>query len=323
MTTPRPVQGMQATIYLLPNLITAASLFCGLLAIKLSIDGRIANVGPAHHAFALAAYAIIFAAFCDGLDGSVARLTRTQSSFGVQLDSLCDCVSFGAAPAIVVYNFCLFGLGRIGLAVCFLFMICGALRLARFNVQASKGRTNGNFTGIPIPMAAVPVAVCILAYQDLLELGKKISSGVGSSGHLNPALGNSLNTSLLTEDSPVSLKSILGSEFFEPLAQWVSIPAVRDIFFASTLVFLAFGMISTFEYVSTKSMKFSAKHPFRLLAIVLTLIVILFSFEVTLSLAFLMILYCLHGPFLWLFFKRDKAQEDAELFHSTSEDENK
>jgi CDP-diacylglycerol---serine O-phosphatidyltransferase len=299
----RPVQGMQATIYLLPNLITAASLFCGLLAIKLSIDGRIANVGTSHASFTLAAYALIFAAVCDGLDGSVARLTRTQSSFGVQLDSLCDCVSFGAAPAVVIYNFCLYGMGRFGVAVCFLFMICGALRLARFNVQASKGKANGNFTGIPIPMAAVPVAVCLLAYQDILEFGKEVASTNG----------------LFTEETPFSLKSLFGPEFFQIIASWAAMPRVRDGFFATILVFLAFGMISTFEYISTKGMKFSAKKPFRSLAIVLSLVVFLFSFEFTLSLAFLMILYCLHGPFLWLFFKRDHAKEDEDLFEASQD----
>ena len=102
---------VKSSIYLLPNLITSASLFFGLLAIKYSIDGR---MNGNMQEFVFAAYAILAAGLCDGLDGSVARLTHTQSSFGVQLDSLCDLVSFGIATAIVIYNYALNDFFRLG-----------------------------------------------------------------------------------------------------------------------------------------------------------------------------------------------------------------
>ena len=155
---------VKSSIYLLPNLITSASLFCGLLAIQYSIDGR---MNGNMQEFVFAAYAILAAGLCDGLDGSVARLTHTQSSFGVQLDSLCDLVSFGIAPAIVIYNYALNDFFRLGFCVAFIFAACGALRLARFNVQSEMGKTSGNFTGLPIPMAAAPLAVFIMAQNEL------------------------------------------------------------------------------------------------------------------------------------------------------------
>lgn len=282
---PQGRRGVKAGIYLLPNLITATSLFLGFLAIKLSFEGRLLE-GFSNN-FVLAAYAIIGAAVCDGLDGSVARITRTQSQFGVQLDSLCDLVSFGVAPGIVMYNMTLHQLGRVGFAVAFLFALCGALRLARFNVMASRGKASGNFTGIPIPMAAIPVCVCILAYHELLmwsaEAGYK--------------------------DWAVQIAATLTN------------PLVRDWTFAAILFVLALGMISTFEYVSTKNIKLPRKRPFRFLAVVLMSIGLLATLEFTLTLAVLMLVYCLHGPVMWLFFKRDKGADEEDVFTSGIDDE--
>ncbi len=280
-----PRKGVKAGIYLLPNLITAGSLFLGILAMHLAIEGRLLE-GFSNN-YVMAAYAIIGAAICDGLDGSVARITRTQSAFGVQLDSLCDLVSFGVAPGIVMYNMALHELGRVGFAVSFLFALCGALRLARFNVMAQKGRASGNFMGIPIPMAAIPVCVCILAYHELLlwaEGGEQAAWAVAA-------------------------------------AQWLTEPAARNWVFASILFVLSLGMISTFEYVSTKNMKLPRKRPFRFLALVLMCLVMLFTLEFTLTLAILMLVYCLHGPVMWLFFKRDRGMEEEELFTSGQEDD--
>ena len=96
----------------------------------------------------------------DVLDGRVARLTRSTSEFGVQYDSLCDLVSFGLAPAFM-YQFGLSDAGRIGWIVCFVFLACGALRLARFNVKSSIGKAEDDFTGLPIPMAASVPAVFV------------------------------------------------------------------------------------------------------------------------------------------------------------------
>ena len=100
------------------------------------------------------------------MDGRVARLTKGTSEFGVQYDSLCDLVSFGVAPALLAYMFSLKDLGKLGLMLCFFFLACGALRLARFNVQSAIGKASGDFTGLPIPMGALTISTVIIATKD-------------------------------------------------------------------------------------------------------------------------------------------------------------
>jgi CDP-diacylglycerol--serine O-phosphatidyltransferase len=143
-------------IYVLPNLMTTANLFSGFYAVILAIKGE----------FIYAAWAIVAAAIFDLLDGRLARLTRSTSKFGAEYDSLCDLVSFGMAPAIMMYLWALQPFGRIGWLSCFLYCACGALRLARFNVQANVVEKNF-FQGLPIPMAAGIVASAVLAFHDL------------------------------------------------------------------------------------------------------------------------------------------------------------
>ena len=143
-------------IYVLPNLMTTANLFCGFYAVILAIKGQMVY----------AAWTIVAAAVFDLLDGRLARLTRATSKFGAEYDSLCDLVSFGMAPAIMMYQWALQPFGRIGWLACFLYCACGALRLARFNVQANIVEKN-YFQGLPIPMAAGIVASAVLAFQDL------------------------------------------------------------------------------------------------------------------------------------------------------------
>lgn len=262
--------------YLLPNLVTATSLFFGLLAINYSIDGRIShNVEK----FALAAYALLAAAVCDVLDGSIARLTRTQSSFGVQLDSLCDMVSFGIAPAIIAYNFTLHEFSRLGFCVAFIYAACGALRLARFNVQSSMGKASGNFTGIPIPMAAAPIAVYLMAQ---VELAKWTPTT-----HAN---------------------------WEWEMAKVLTTPMVSSITLLVVMFLLALGMISTFEYLSHKAIKLPRKRPFRVLAGVVIICALFLNLQFVLSLTLLLFVYCLHGPVLWLFTRKDRAAEEEEIF---------
>jgi CDP-diacylglycerol--serine O-phosphatidyltransferase len=141
-------------IYLLPNLFTTAAMFSGFYAIVASIGGR----------YTEAAIAVFVAGLLDGLDGRVARLTGTQSEFGVQYDSLSDLVSFGLAPALVLYTWSLSSLreygtvwGKIGWAAAFIYAACGALRLARFNTQVAV-IDKRYFQGLPSPAAA---AVCM------------------------------------------------------------------------------------------------------------------------------------------------------------------
>lgn len=143
-------------IYVLPNLITTMNMFFGFLALVQAIKGE----------FLFAAYAIVAAAVFDLLDGRVARMTRSQSKFGAEYDSLCDLVSFGVAPGMMLYLWALQPFGRLGWLVSFLFTACGALRLARFNVQATVIE-KAYFQGLPIPMAAGIVASSVLAFNDL------------------------------------------------------------------------------------------------------------------------------------------------------------
>lgn len=143
-------------IYVLPNLITTMNMFFGFVAIVQAIE----------HNFTFAAYSIVAAAVFDTLDGRVARMTQSMSKFGAEYDSLCDLVSFGVAPGLILYLWALQPFGRIGWLASFLFAACGALRLARFNVQSTVIE-KGYFQGLPIPMAAGIVASAILAYENM------------------------------------------------------------------------------------------------------------------------------------------------------------
>lgn len=145
-------------VYLLPNLITTASLFAGFFAIIAAIDGR----------FLAAAWAIFASLILDGLDGRVARMTQSTSSFGVQYDSLADLVAFGVAPALLVYLWALKPFKQFGWVAAFLFVVCGALRLARFNVQTGTIDPR-YFNGMPIPAAAMVIATSIAFYYEIGE----------------------------------------------------------------------------------------------------------------------------------------------------------
>lgn len=134
-------------IYLLPNLFTTAALFSGFYAV----------VAGMHARFEVAAIAIFVAMIFDGIDGRVARLTNTQSKFGAEYDSLSDMVSFGVAPALVMFSWALSGLGKFGWAVSFIYVACAALRLARFNTQIDTADKR-YFSGLASPAAAAVVA---------------------------------------------------------------------------------------------------------------------------------------------------------------------
>ncbi len=138
-------------IFLLPSLLTTGNIFCGFLAIILTVDGRPTD----------AALAIFVAMVMDILDGKVARLTKTTTQFGIEFDSLADVVSFGVAPAFLLYVWAFSHLGRAAWLASFLFVICGALRLARFNVYSGVADRRF-FVGLPIPAAAGLVASTVL-----------------------------------------------------------------------------------------------------------------------------------------------------------------
>ena len=145
-------------VYLLPSLFTTANIFCGFAAIMMSFQRE----------FQLASILILVAGILDGLDGRVARMTGGTSDFGGEFDSLADVVSFGMAPAFLAFVWGLAPLHRYGWVIAFLFLICGAVRLARFNIQhgASDRRW---FVGLPIPMAASTVAGSVLCFRTPIQ----------------------------------------------------------------------------------------------------------------------------------------------------------
>jgi CDP-diacylglycerol--serine O-phosphatidyltransferase len=138
-------------VYILPNLFTTLNALFGFFAIISAIDGE----------FVTSAVTIILAALFDGLDGKIARATNTTSRFGVEYDSLADLISFGVAPGLLIYLMALRPLDRVGWLAAFLFTICGALRLARFNTQSGTVSSD-YFVGLPIPAAAGMAASTVL-----------------------------------------------------------------------------------------------------------------------------------------------------------------
>jgi len=147
MDEQKPRPGIRRGIYLLPNLFTTAALFSGFYAVLVAMHGR----------FEAAALAIFAGMVLDGLDGRVARLTNTQSDFGAEYDSLSDMVAFGIAPALVVYEWALSGLGKVGWLAAFVYVTAAALRLARYNTQVGSADKR-YFQGLPSPSGAAIIA---------------------------------------------------------------------------------------------------------------------------------------------------------------------
>ena len=162
-------------IYLLPSVLTTFGMFAGFYSIISSINGD----------FTIAAISILIAMFWDTLDGRVARLTNTQSAFGAEYDSLADLVSFGLAPALLVYQWTLYELGRFGWLAAFVYLACTALRLARFNTQVGIADKR-YFQGLPSPAAAGVIASMIWLKiwtfasfdSDVISLGYYLGAGI-------------------------------------------------------------------------------------------------------------------------------------------------
>ena len=143
----RRMNSFKKGVYILPNFLTSLSLFCGFYSVVSTMQGS----------FLRAAWAIVAAAVFDGLDGRIARMTGTTSRFGVEYDSLCDLVAFGVAPAVLTYGWILNQYGRWGWLAAFLYVGCGAIRLARFNTMTGSIKSDV-FLGLPIPAAAGMIA---------------------------------------------------------------------------------------------------------------------------------------------------------------------
>lgn len=150
---------MRKGIYVLPNLITLSSMFAGFYSIIASLNSD----------YERAAWAIMIASVFDALDGWVARMTHTATRFGIEIDSLADVISFGVAPGVLIYTWTLSSFGRVGWLGSFFLVACGALRLARFNVQMGSTEKK-HFTGLPIPASALVISTTVLAYRELIDI---------------------------------------------------------------------------------------------------------------------------------------------------------
>jgi CDP-diacylglycerol--serine O-phosphatidyltransferase len=203
-------------IYLLPNLFTTAALFAGFYAIIAGMRGD----------YEAASIAIFFAMFLDGLDGRVARLTNTASKFGAEYDSLSDMVSFGVAPALVVYSWGLADLGKFGWSVAFIYVACAALRLARFNTQIEVA-DKAWFTGLASPAAAAVIAGTVWVCNDIGWSGADLPFEV------------SVVAALLTALIGILMISNMPYYSFKTVDQHGRVP-----FAAVILVVLIFGMVT-------------------------------------------------------------------------------
>ena len=153
---------LKKAMFILPNLFTVSSIFCGFYGAVTAAGATGAEAGADLYRACLA---VLFAMVFDSVDGRVARLTRTQSDFGVQMDSLADVISFGAAPALIAWHWGLQSFGTLGLLACFVYTACGAIRLARFNVMAAASHgPSAWFLGLPIPAAAGLLVAVIIAF---------------------------------------------------------------------------------------------------------------------------------------------------------------
>jgi len=151
-----PQRKLRRSIYLLPSLLTVGNMFAGFFALVATLNGH----------YQSAAIAIGIAVVLDGLDGRVARMANATSAFGLQLDSLADVISFGISPALLIYAWGFTDLGNFARFSAFLFLICGAMRLARFNIQTKNLKS---FAGLPIPAGAGYVAATVHFFGDPID----------------------------------------------------------------------------------------------------------------------------------------------------------
>jgi CDP-diacylglycerol---serine O-phosphatidyltransferase len=268
-----PRRGIRKGIYLIPSAFTIGNILCGFYAVINSTKAyQQLDSATAVHLFDNAARAIGLAVLFDGLDGRIARMTKTTSEFGVELDSIADVVTFGVAPAVLAYTWgygSTSGLEKYSWAISFFFLICGALRLARFNVMAHapKFMLSGNtpkldkryFVGLPIPPAAGILAAVV---------------------HFSPT----------------------------PLAVYP--PETRQILswaLLTGMALLSLLMVSTLRYSSFKDMGFHTNKPFIALPF-FSLILALIWFHSQIALLVIAVSYVLHGPLfkIWALLNRGR-----------------
>lgn len=234
---------LSKAMFVLPNLFTVSSIFCGFYVIVLCSSMR----GP--NALHQATQAIFFAIFFDMADGRVARMTRTQSEFGVQLDSLADVISFGVAPAVIVYHWALKSLGLWGLLVAFVYIACGAIRLARFNVLAARtsNQAGNYFTGLPIPLAAGMLASLVMVHQrTAAPVGTRATHILWLILVLSYLMISNVRYRTFKNLQP-SLKSLLG--FTAAMLAFVTIAVVLEPSFACLTFFSTYVTLGLLEEV--------------------------------------------------------------------------
>jgi CDP-diacylglycerol---serine O-phosphatidyltransferase len=257
-------------VFVIPSLLTTANIFCGFYSVMESVAGARAleagDFGSATNHFDLAAINIGFAALFDLLDGRVARMTNSTSEFGIELDSIADVVSFGIAPAVLAFSW---GYGRVpqahdwGWAASFIFLICGALRLARFNVQARRPNPNlppknpkvdkKAFVGMPIPFGAAMIASIV---------------------HFSPVP--------IVHLADVQIGSLVIG------------PQVYAFGLVALVFCLAFLMVSTLRYSSFKNVGVGNRNP-RIIILALALVVLAIWFYSRWTLLIISSVYVAHG----------------------------
>jgi len=260
-------EDLRKGIYIIPSMFTCGNMSFGVLSVIASIGGH----------FIPAAWFLIGALFCDILDGRIARMTKTTSMFGMELDSLSDLVSFGIAPAMMMYMLVLNTMGKIGIAIAVLYVLCCALRLARFNVLAHSGEVHKHFVGLPTPASAGVIISFVLSYQLLAPEGFNL---------------NSKTIPKLMEFMPAFFKAM---------------PIV--------IVVLSFLMVSNIPYLSFKKLKLSKIHTIELLAILIVLIILIVIFPQN-TIFIIFSIYAVSGLLIYvpslIFKKRKITEQQAE-----------
>ncbi len=263
---------ISAAAYVLPNLLTTCNLFWGFYAIIKSLQGE----------FQTATYAIFLAAVFDVLDGRVAKMTKTHSSFGIQLDSLCDLVSFGVAPSFLIFQYSLQRMDRIGWIACFIYLACGTLRLARFNVGSYQGKSSNDFTGLPIPMAALILASYVIFIADLQSSG----------------------------EAPLP--------FLRQLVVFATAPLTINYCCLALTLVLSLAMVSNVAYRSHKSLSIKAIKPFKLLVLAIILLGII-AYRPAVWAFVIGVCYGLSGLVEWLCGWKKLAADDDLFPHAGDE----
>jgi len=229
-------------IYILPNLFTASSIFVGMISIVEASKGH----------FILASWLVLLALVFDGLDGRVARMTNTTSQFGVEFDSLADIISFGIAPAMLLYFFVGHEFGRFGILVSALYVIFGAIRLARFNISTAKTDPNV-FIGLPIPTAAVFLSMWVLLFNKYTLQGYSIILLFLALGVAILMVSNFRYPSFkkIELDKPMVFKTMIALMIVASLLYLFSAEGFAIIILAYTL----YGPIRALRYLNIRNIK--------------------------------------------------------------------